>query len=134
MKLNKEELLIGFILGITFWFKIGWLAVPLACLTSFLWAYSGAGANKLFRRLGVPLACAGSVAVVHHALLPLISIPLAFGVLSLGYGIPDSTDKGSWLGQLCLVYAGGDEKKANLYCRGVLYTLLALAFLPCWII
>jgi hypothetical protein len=134
VKLNAEELVIGAIVGLTFAIKVGWLAIPLACLTSFLWALTGSESkwnSKLWRRLVVPVVCAGLVALVYKSWVPMISVPLASAVLHLGYGIPDKTDEGSWLGRLCLVYMGGDEKKANLLCRAIIYTLLALAFIPC---
>lgn len=135
MKLNKEELLIGFLVGIIFWFKVSWWALPLALLTSFLWAYTGWGASKLYRRLGVPLLCGGIVALVYHSLIPLISVPLAFGVLSIGYGIPTTQppDEGSLLGQVCFELSNKNERLAEIYCRTTIYTLLAIAFIPCWI-
>jgi len=133
VKLNQEELIIGFTVGICSCLVIGFWAIPVSLVTSFSWSYTAAAASKLYRRLGVPLVISSACAVVAHSWLPLISVPLAFGVLSIGYGIPSTQppDAGSWLGALCLVYMGGDEKKANVLCRVIIYTLLALAFTPC---
>lgn len=135
MKLNHEELLIGFIVGICSWLVIGFWAIPVALVTSFFWAYTGAGASKLYRRLGVPVVISSVCAYFAHTWIPLISVPLAFGVLSIGYGIPTTqpVDEGSWLGRICFGWANGSEKLADLYCRGIIYILLALAFIPCWI-
>lgn len=133
MNLNKEELIIGFIVGISSWLVIGFWAIPVSLVTSFFWAYTGAGASKLYRRLGVPALISGVCSVVTHSWIPLISILPAFGVLSIGYGIPSTQppDGGSWLGRLCWTYAGFDEKRAELYCRTIIYVLLALTFIPC---
>ena len=133
MKLNKEELLIGAIVGGLSALKVGWIALAIAPVTSFFWAYTGAGASKLYRRLGVPLVIASACAVVTHSWVPFISVPLAFAVLSIGYGIPSTQppDAGSWLGRIAFKLAKSNEKKADLYCRGLIYALLTLAFLPC---
>lgn len=135
MKLNKEELLIGFIVGICSWVVISFWAIPVALVTSFFWAYTGAGASKLYRRLGVPALISTACAITTHSWIPLISILPAFGVLSIGYGIPTTQpfDEGSWLGRICFGWAKGSEKLADIYCRGIIYILLALAFIHCWI-
>lgn len=137
MKLNQEELIIGAIVGLSFAVKVGWWAILLAVLTSPLWAMGGAEkSSKLFRRLGVPLACSGLVAIIYHNWVPLISLPLASLVLHMGYGIPSTqpVDEGSWLGRLCFKWANKNEKLAELYCRTIIYTLLTLAFIPCFIV
>lgn len=135
MKLIKAELTVGAIVGLVFAVKVGWWALPLAVVTSLLWAVGGAeGGKKIVRRLGVPLAITSACALFAHSWWPFVSVPLAFGVLSIGYGIvTPGVDEGSWLGRLCWKWANKNEKLAELYCRTILYTLLALAFMPCWI-
>jgi hypothetical protein len=96
MKLNKEELLVGFIYGSCTWSVISWWAVIPGIICAFLWAIGGSG-PKLVRRIGVPLVVAGSMAFTSLWLL-LLTLPL-WGVVSIGYGMPDATDKGSWLGR-----------------------------------
>lgn len=132
--INKEELLIGAIVGLCFIPIIGLVALPMALATAILWNLGGAdGFSKAYRRMGVPLVTCITVAVVKQSLTPLISLLPVWGVLSIGYGIPSTQppDAGSWLGREALMLAKGHEKRADLYCRGVIYALLALAFLPC---
>lgn len=136
MKLNKSELISGAIVGACSAPIVGlwWLALSPIC--AVLWAMGGAEkSSKLYRRLGVPAVLSISVALVNHSWLALTSIPLAFAVLSLGYGIPTTqpVDEGSWLGRICFDLAKKNEKLAELYCRTIIYTLLALAFIPCWV-
>jgi len=96
MKLNPEELLVGFIYGSSMWPVIGWIAVVPGVICAFLWAIGGSG-PKLVRRLGVPIVVAGSLAFTSLWLIPLI-LPL-WGIVSIGYGMPDKDDKGSALGR-----------------------------------
>jgi hypothetical protein len=97
--LNSEEITIGCIFGLCFFPVIGLLAMPLAAITGVLWALSGAGYPKILRRLGVPLAASLCVFLIRHHWQIFIAVPCAFGILSIGYGIPDSTDEGSSLGR-----------------------------------
>lgn len=137
MKLIKAELIVGAIVGASSAIKIGLWAIPTSVVTSLLWAMGGAtGGNKLYRRLGVPTIIGVVVGIVCHSWTPLLSIPPAFGVLSIGYGIPTTqpVDEGSWLGRLCFKWSKQNEKLAEIYCRTIIYTLLALAFLPCFLV
>lgn len=136
MKLNREELLIGLIFGLCFIPSLEWYALLLAPVTSFLWALGGSEDGlKIYRRLGVPLVTSLLCVIVQHSWWPALSIPMGFAVLSLGYGIPtiQPVDAGSWLGQICFSLAKHDEELAELYCRSIIYILLAIAFMPCWI-
>ena len=127
MKLNKEELTIGFIFGISFWPILGLFSVLLALATSYLWALSGAeGHDKIWRRVGVPFLACLAVFIVRHSWHIWVSLPLAYAVLSLGYGIPDSGDKGSWLGQK---WFNINPEYAWLFTRLTIYILLAISFL-----
>ncbi len=133
---NREELLIGFIVGICFMPIIGLVAMPMALATAVLWNLGGAdGFSKAYRRIGVPVVCCVVVAIVKQSYIPLLSIVPAWGVLSIGYGIPSTQpkDEGSWLGRLAYKLSEGNESLADLYCRGLIYILLALSFTPCFI-
>lgn len=117
--------------------KVGLWALPMAVVTSLLWAVGGAeGGKKVVRRLGVPLTITSVCALFAHSWVPFISVPLAFGVLSIGYGIPSTQppDEGSWLGQYCFELANKNECLAEIYCRTIIYAFLIIAFLPCFLI
>jgi hypothetical protein len=96
VKLNKEELLVGFIYGSSTWPVLSWVAVFPGILCAFLWAIGGSG-PKLVRRIGASIVMATSLAFTSPWLL-LLAFPL-WGVISLGYGMPDITDPGSILGR-----------------------------------
>ena len=124
-QLNAEEYLIGSFFSLVFIPVIGMWAVLLAPLQGLLWSLSGAGYSKLFRRLLVP-AIPIVVIVIQTGYLGIIfSLPLAFGVLSLGYGIQDSTDKGSWLGRF---WYEKYPEHANFLTRFTIYFLLAVSY------
>ena len=131
MGLNRSELLIGFAVGMAFWFKLGLIAIPLAILTSVLWALSGMkGHSKLWRRIGVPLVICLVTFAKFKDWTCWFSLPMAFVVLSLGYGIPDAFDEGSMLGRFWYWIS---PDYAELFTRVTIYLLLALSFIPCFI-
>lgn len=100
-KLNKEELLVGFIYGSCAWSVISWFAVIPGVVCAFLWAIGGAG-PKMVRRIGVPCVVAASLVYVSWWLL-ITALPL-WGAVSIGYGMPDYNDKGSALGRFYLKF------------------------------
>lgn len=127
-QLNKNEIMWGFLYALSFYFKIGWVALCLTPICSYLWAVSGAGESKLFRRLLIPTITSVSCAIILVSTQPLYSIPLSFGVLSLGYGIPDVNDPyGSWIGHMAYKI---NYKHAELITRSIIVFLLYLANLP----
>lgn len=131
--LNKEELTIGFLYGLISCVVLGWFGLLTACLTAFLWALSGSSYrlnNKLFRRLGCPLAIVLPFFLTTHLWYNWLTLPIHFGILSVGYGIPDSTDKGSWLGRFWLLHWEGDSYTANIFTRGTVFIALAIGALP----
>ena len=99
MKLNKEEMIVGFIYGACCWPILSHWAVIPGVVCSFLWAIGGAG-PKMVRRLGVPLVMAVSLSFTNLWLL-LTMLPL-WGIISIGYGMPGEGDKGSALGRFWL--------------------------------
>jgi len=79
MKLNKQELIIGFIYGLVTYFAVGIYCISIAYVTAYFWALTGAGESKLFRRLFNPLILAWCFIFAHHSIVPAISIPLQWG-------------------------------------------------------
>lgn len=118
VKLNKEELLVGFIYGSCSWPVLSWLAVIPGVICAFLWAIGGSG-PKMVRRLGVPAVVAISMSFTSLWLLFLM-LPL-WGVVSMGYGMPDPTDKGSLLGRFYLKFL--PYKAANWSTRLTVYIM-----------
>lgn len=131
MTLNKEELATGFVFGICFWPIIGPLTLLVGTICSFLWALTGSGKSKLYRRLGVPLVPCAAIYLMTYNWHIWISLPLAYGVLSLGYGIPSTQppDSGSTLGRFWYRVFNNNETKAHLATRGTIYLLLLVSFL-----
>jgi hypothetical protein len=98
-KLNKEEILVGFIYGACVWPLLSWWAVIPGVVCAFLWAIGGAG-PKMVRRLGVPAVMA--VCLSFTSLWLLITMLPLWGIVSIGYGMPSEDlngDKGSILGR-----------------------------------
>lgn len=125
--MNRNEMVWGAVYALAFIFKIGWVVLFLAPLCAFLWALTGAGYSKLYRRLLVPSIISVTACVILHSWIPMYSIPLNFAVLSLGYGIPDTSDTGSLLGALIYMISA---THAELITRSVIVVLLILANLP----
>jgi len=124
VKLNKEELLVGFIYGASVWPLISWIAVIPGIVCAFLWAVGGAG-KKAVRRVGVPIVMAISLSFTSLWLL-LTVLPL-WGVVSIGYGMPDPTDKGSILGRFYSKWL--TEKAANWSTRFTVYVLFVVVMI-----
>ena len=118
MKLNKEELLVGFIYGSSAWSVLSFLAIVPGIVCAFLWAIGGSG-PKMVRRLGVPVVMAISLSFINLWLL-LTILPL-WGIVSIGYGQPDSTDKGSALGKFYSKFL--PKKAANWATRLTVFVL-----------
>ena len=124
--MNKEELLIGFIFGLCFYPVIGLWSIGLAFVSSILWALTGSGKSKLYRRLLIPIIASCLVYLSIKNWHIAISVPLAYGALSLGYGIPDNTDDGSLIGRFWFKIT---SKYANILTRATIYSLLLSSFL-----
>lgn len=118
VKLNKEEMLVGFIYGSCCWSLLSWWAVIPGVVCAFLWAIGGVG-PKMIRRLGVPAVMAVSLSFTNLWLL-LTTFPL-WGIVSIGYGMPDATDKGSFLGRFYLKFL--PYKAANWATRLTVFVL-----------
>lgn len=71
-----------------------------AIITAILGAYAGAeGTSLAWRRVGIPAVMFARHLLHHLPPAGLITYALWVGILSLGYGIPDEHDKGSFLGR-----------------------------------
>lgn len=109
IKLSKEEFWTGFTHSAVWTPFQGWYALPSALLSGYLWALGGAkDTKKAWRRIGCPLTICVAVWAYKLGYWHFLSLPLAFWVLTIGYGIPSwngpentQDDDGSWLGRFC---------------------------------
>ena len=124
MKLNREEMLVGFVYGSSTWPLISWIALIPGIVCASLWAIGGAG-KKMVRRIGVPFVMAISLSFTSLWLL-LTMLPL-WGVVSIGYGMPDSTDSGSAIGRFYSRWLS--KKAANWATRFTVYMLFVVVMI-----
>lgn len=125
MKLSTSELITGASVGLFFWPWLGVYSIGLSSACSLLWALGGSE-NKAYRRIGVPVVISIFLLIGTGKLTSLLTIPGAFGVLSIGYGIPDFNDpKGSFLGRF---FYNLSPRFANLLTRGTIFTLLGINY------
>lgn len=131
MKLNKEEIVLGFIYAGVWSAFIGWWTLVLAPASAFLWALGGS-VNKLYRRVGCAIITG---VIVGHSYssywIGLLSLSLSFEVLSIGYGIPTTQpeDEGSMLGRFWhRIFR--NEWKSQLATRASIGMMLGLAACP----
>ena len=123
LKLNKEELLVGFIYGSCVWPLLSWWAVIPGVVCAFLWAIGGSG-PKMIRRLGVPSVMA--VCLAFTSLWLLITVLPLWGIVSMGYGIPNG-DKGSVIGRFYSRFLS--KKAANWSTRLTVFMLFNLVII-----
>lgn len=124
MRVIIEDLISGFVVGLVTFFVIGWWSLLIGVLCGVLWVLGGVGwlQTKLWRRLGVPIVVCLSSALKGHLIGALITLPLMFGALCIGYGeesVGPPYDAGSWLG-----------REFRRYTRLVWYIILAISMLP----
>ncbi len=102
--MNRSELIVGAVLGFGFFWAIGWWCLPLAFITSVLWAMGGAGiwGTKAWRRFGVPTAILLSHGLKTITFISGVAFVLSVVALSMGYGQRDQSDAGSPLGNFWL--------------------------------
>lgn len=100
---TPSELLEGFLFGLVSCLSIGFYGVLIGILCSILWRFGGIGwfGTNLWRRIGIPLVLCTAFALSKHSWIPIISFPLMWASLSIGYGTPSTQppDEGSWLGR-----------------------------------
>jgi len=147
MKLSKEEFLTGCVVGVAWFSFMKWGCVPAGLLSGFLWALGGAaGTSKNWRRIGVPLTVGLFAWLGSRSLLPLVGVLPFYGVLTLGYGVPDGAgDDGSWLGRFWMTKVTDcrppwsmvtpvDMKGTDVMVRGTIAALIGLSMVSlAWI-
>ena len=101
--------------------------ISLTC--ALLGALGGAdGYSKAWRRIGIPFVIAGLAwSYLHHWLI--FSIFSMIAVLSLGYGVPDSSDSGSHLGRFFYWIFRGNHFLTDIFTRGTIGFLICLTLL-----
>jgi len=99
----------------------------LPILGGLLGAIGGSG-NKGARRVLIPLLITG-LAYADTESIFVITIMSMCGWLSMGYGIPDSTDKGSFLGRFYFNLFNQNNLLANIFTRGTIGLLIGLSLL-----
>ena len=126
IRLNHEELLIGFIYGLISCFAVGFYGVFIAAGCSFLWALGGAGwlGTNMWRRIGCPLLMFGAFKWQNPSSWSWLGLALSIAALCTGYGEPSTQppDEGSWLG-----------RRFGRWTRPVWFLILALATAPMFI-
>lgn len=127
MRLNKEELIIGAVYPLLLT-PISTLAMLACPISAFLWAYSGAGASKLWRRLAIPTFLSILIFFHRHNGQVFYAVPIAFAFLSIGYGIPSKNDSGSTLGKFFYKLFNGNTVLSNIFVRGIIYIGSLLPF------
>lgn len=125
--MNKNEELIAFLLTLCLTPFMGVWGLLALVLCPILWAISGMqGQDKIWRRLGVPIVWASAIFAHSHNLAILLAIPCSWAAFSIGYGIPDKTDEGSWLGRFYMGILRGNTLWSNIMTRGTIYLLALL--------
>jgi len=84
--------------------------------------------SKKFRRILIPLALFG-YAFIQLENIYTITILSLIGVLSMGYGIPDNTDEGSFLGRLWYKLFKQNHFLSDIFTRGTIGLLESLCLI-----
>ena len=139
LKDNWEEFAIGFILGLGFFWAIGWCAVLLGLITGVAYRAGGAGwlGTKGWRRLGVPLAIALSLQRIGWWIGG--AFVLSVILLSLGYGTRSTQppDEGSPLGNWwmdTLEQIGVSAKVAKWASRATIIGAIWIVWVISWLV
>lgn len=128
MKLNREELCVGFVVGASWAYFMGWWSLIAVFASSLLWAIGGAHGTSLgWRRVGVPLAICAACSINQGRWVPMLSVIPFFAALTIGYGIPDDTDEGSTLGRFWYKICGESDFLATFMTRGTIALLIGLS-------
>ena len=113
-----EELYIGSCLQFPLYFVVGWSVLPIALVCGILWRLGGwTYGNKLYRRLGVPLAVCGVSMLFGVGWIILLAVPFMVW-LAPSYG------EKSWLFKLLKV-----DFPVRLICFSWYWTAYLVAFL-----
>lgn len=141
LKENPEETLTGLFVGLAFVPALGWWTLAVAPLCMFLYRLGGyKGYSKIYRRLGCPAVILLPCCLVRHSAVPLLSLPLAFAWLSIGWDIPDGNSEGSYFGRFIVrvfrleTVSGGGWVLSQIvtrFCYGLILSV-AFVFVPMW--
>lgn len=128
-ELNPEEIFVWACIQFPFYFIVGWYVLPLMVISGIFGALGGAKYSKKgYRTLGVPFATSVAVVAVNPSPWHLLAfIPAGWGVCTLGYGMPDKTDRGSVLGRFYIKLL--QYKPAVMATRLTTYILYWVSFL-----
>lgn len=132
MKLNKEELLMGALVGFAYLSVIKWWALLAMPVCAVLWALGGT-VNKAYRRFGVAFVMGLVAGWAMRSPYAGAMVAFATGVvMAIGYGVPtwQPPDKGSWLGRFFFQKAGQNPVLTDIYVRATVGALFGLACLP----
>jgi len=99
-------------------------------VTGLLGALGGCDySSNTYRRYGIPIYLFLSACIlIHH--WQVSAILLMIGIFYIGYGIPDATDSGSWLGRFCYKLCKGNICWSNVLARGIIGDLIATTLIP----
>ena len=129
-----EDYIIGALYGLGSIFLVGAWGIPVASLTSLLWALAGKYGHAI-RMWLIPLVVYGTVFALGAHIGAVISYFLTAATFSIGWGIPDVNDqKGSWLGNMFYDMFNKNPFLANLFTRGTIYLLLALSSISSFLV
>ena len=109
------------------------LTNTLSCLFPIIGGIIGAwggadNSSKIYRRIYVPLLLVGCAFGELENVL-VFTIMLMAGVISIGYGIPDETDEGSFLGRFYYRLFKKNYTLANIFTRGTIGLLIGLSLI-----
>jgi hypothetical protein len=135
MKLNVDEIITGASFGLCLFLILKFWVLLIAPLCAILWAMSGNGYSKLYRRLGCATVVLFPVTLLTGVYQCLYGILPIFAVMSLGYGIPATQppDEGSFLGKIFYSITKNDLN-ATILTRLFIVFLLTLSFAPIYFI
>jgi hypothetical protein len=100
-----------------------------AVVGGVLGALGGASnSSKVYRRVVLPILLFSYVAIKLWSLWPMFVLTL-MGWFSLGYGVPDATDEGSYLGRLAYKLTKQSYFWSDVLVRGFIGILVSLSLI-----
>lgn len=105
------------------------LSYLLPIIGGFLGAWGGTdNSSKIYRRIYIPLLLTGCAFGELENIFVFTIMSMA-GAISMGYGIPDETDNGSFLGRFWLKLFKNNHLLANIFTRGTIGLLIGLSLI-----
>ncbi len=128
--LGREETAIGAVYGLAFWPFLGLYSLLIALISGSLWSIGGAAKTSTgIRKVGVPIVIGLSVLIAQWHWQYILCSVAAFGVLTMGYGMPSHDDEGSILGNV-FWFIFKNEHRASIILRGFLGLLFGVCYFP----